>query len=218
MRSQPRTVLDVACGTGQLASVFLEHGFDVIGIDLSPHMIEIAVENNRVAVEAGRAAFRVADASSFTIPDSVSFAVSTFDALNHLPSIDALKGCFQSVYAALGSRGLFVFDLNTARGLARWNGINVQDSDELTVINRGIYAPGADRAYTSITGFVRRDDGAYDRFKEVAYNTVFKMADVNRVLTETGFRETYVADSTDLGARIEDPEAMGRAFFVCTKE
>ena len=31
----------------------------------------------------------------------------------------------------------------------------------------------AERAFTSITGFLRRADGARDRFREIAYETVF---------------------------------------------
>ncbi|MFP4551770.1 MAG: class I SAM-dependent methyltransferase, partial [Spirochaetales bacterium] len=79
MQGCPKTLLDVACGTGQLASEFLANGYRVVGIDLSPHMVEIATRNNAKAVESGQATFRVADAASFSIDEPVSYAVSTFD-------------------------------------------------------------------------------------------------------------------------------------------
>jgi SAM-dependent methyltransferase len=217
MQGRSRTLLDVACGTGQLAAEFLRRDYRVIGIDLSPHMIEIAAKNNADAVADGRARFEVADAAAFKITDPVSFAVSTFDALNHLPDADALAGCFASVYAALDSPGMFVFDLNTAKGLERWNSINVHDHEEFMIVNRGIYPPGADRAYTSITGFTQNADGTYDRFKEFAFNTVFSMAEVARLLVEAGF-VAYAADGKDLAAPVDDAEELGRAFFVCMKD
>ncbi|MGH2605416.1 MAG: class I SAM-dependent methyltransferase, partial [Anaerolineales bacterium] len=34
-----RSVLDLGCGTGQLAVYFLERGYRVVGIDLSPAML-----------------------------------------------------------------------------------------------------------------------------------------------------------------------------------
>ncbi len=216
-QSRPKTILDVACGTGQLAAAFLDEGYEVAGIDLSPHMVELAKANNKESVETGRAMFTVADASSFTIQKPVSFAVSTFDALNHLPTTDSLKGCFESVYDALDTPGLFVFDLNTAHGLSRWNGISVVDTEDFTTINRGIHASGADRAYTSFTGFARRKDGTYEKFQEVAYNTVFNMADVLRMAQEVGFQRVYAAETRDLETGIEDPEVLDRAFFVCSK-
>ncbi|MFW6212491.1 MAG: class I SAM-dependent methyltransferase, partial [Spirochaetota bacterium] len=82
--------------------------------------------------------------------------------------------------------------------------------------NRGIYAPGADRAYTSITGFIQNADGSYDRFKEFAYNTVFSMHNVGQLLAEAGFT-AYAAGGKDLTAPVEDAESLDRAFFVCTK-
>jgi SAM-dependent methyltransferase len=44
----------------------------------------------------------------------------------------------------------------TRRGLRRWNGISVDDTDDaMFVVNRGIYDGQADRAWARITGFVR---------------------------------------------------------------
>jgi SAM-dependent methyltransferase len=217
MAERKKSVLDVCCGTGQLAHAFLDAGFDVIGIDLSPFMLEHARENNAQAVADGRARFMVADASSFTIEGQVSFATSLFDSLNHLRDLNALRGCFTSVYGALSSPGLFVFDLNTPSGLLRWNAINVQDREDLTVITRGIYAQGAEKAFTSVTGFTKRADGTYDRFEEVAYNTVFPLAEVATLLAEVGFTSTYIASGESLEETVEEPDALGRAFFVCAK-
>jgi len=218
MQTAPRELLDVCCGTGQLARRFLEQGYVVVGIDLSPHMLEYAVRNNQKAVDEGRARFLVGDASAFELEEPVSFAVSLFDSLNHLPDVDALGSCFSCAWDSLRSPGMFVFDLNTPTGLERSNGINVQDSEEITIINRGIYAPGAERAFTSITGFIRNADGTYERFSERAYNTVFKGAEVLGLLRKAGFSECYVAASSDLSEAVEEPDELDRAFFVCRKD
>ena len=82
-RQVERSLLDVCCGTGQLALYFLERGFNVTGVDLSEPMIAYARQNTSAYRE--RAAFSVADAANFTIENPVGLAVSTFDALNHLP-------------------------------------------------------------------------------------------------------------------------------------
>lgn len=185
-------------------------------MDLSPHMLEHAVRNNSKWIEQSRASFAVGDAADFTLEHPVSFAVSMFDALNHLPDIEALRSCAASVFRALRSSGMFVFDLNTPFGLQRWNSVNVVDRSDITLIDRGIYAPGGDRAYTSIVGYVKRDDGAYDRFEQYAYNTVFQVPDVLRILRQTGFSVCYVATEQDLSQAAQSPE-VDRAFFVCTK-
>lgn len=59
-RPHSRTILDVACGTGEHARYLFEvHGFDVDGIDLSPEMLAKA----RARCPRGR--FEVADMTNF---------------------------------------------------------------------------------------------------------------------------------------------------------
>lgn len=217
LKESPRDLLDLCCGTGQLANAFLDHGYRVVGIDLSPDMLQYARDNNREAVEKGRAVFVEGDASAFTLKQPVSFAVSLFDALNHLPDLEALCSCFQSVWSALRTPGLFVFDLNTALGFERWNGITIQDEEEITMIKRGIYVRGADRAYTSITGFVRNLQGTYERFTARVFESVFAVARVLGSLERVGFTGCYVARAGDLASPVKEPEELGRVFFVCRK-
>lgn len=206
-----RTLLDVACGTGQLATYFLEAGYTVTGLDLSPAMLDHARQN-----AGGRGTFILGDAADFSIPEPVGLAVSTYDALNHLPDLAALRGCLQSVSAALRTGGTFIFDLNTRHGLSRWSGVQVMESEDMTIITRGVY-DGGDRAFTQISGYVRAEDGRYDRFNEVIANTVFDMVDVRAALSDAGFSTAYPAVLRALAEPIEDPEAVGRVFWVARR-
>ena len=43
-RLRPETVLDLACGTGSLSVLLAEHGYRVIGLDLSEEMLAVADE------------------------------------------------------------------------------------------------------------------------------------------------------------------------------
>lgn len=49
-----RTVLDLCCGTGQLARHFLDRGYRVIGLDLSEPMLELARQNAGPHLAEGR--------------------------------------------------------------------------------------------------------------------------------------------------------------------
>ena len=44
---QPELVLDLACGTGNITLAMAEEGYDMIGIDLSPQMLQIAMDKAR---------------------------------------------------------------------------------------------------------------------------------------------------------------------------
>ena len=157
------------------------------------------------------------DAADFDMEPAFGLAVSTYDALNHLPDLDALAGCFRSTYAALCNGGWFIFDLNTRRGLRQWTGMSVQDMDDLTLITRGVAVEADDRMYTHITGFVRQEDKSYVRVDQTAFNTAFDLDVVANLLHETGFEGVYCALSETLDSPLAVPEEASRVFFVAHK-
>lgn len=215
MGRSKQAVLDLCCGTGQLAVHFLEHDYRVVGLDLSEPMLSYARQNTLPFLTAGQAVFVQGDASQFTLNEHFGLVVSTFDALNHLENIQALRSCFACVHAV--SEGYFIFDLNTRLGLKRWNSINVDDVDELTVINRGLYDERGDKAWARITGYVRQPGGLYERFEETAFNTAYDMAQVKEALLETGWQNAYFARIDALQTPISDPEQESRVFIVASK-
>lgn len=209
-------VLDLATGTGQFAEACVAHGLAVTGLDLSPAMLAFAAENNAAAVAGGQAQFIEGDAASFQLPGRFGLVTATYDALNHLPDLAALAGCFASVAAVLDPSGLFVFDLNTRLGLRRWDSLSVQEYAEGVVITRGLYDEPAGRAYTRISGFWRASadpDAPYERFGETVYNTAFDLADVSQALAGAGLA-SYAAALADLATPLLQPELAGRVFFV----
>jgi ubiquinone/menaquinone biosynthesis C-methylase UbiE len=74
---QGSTVLDVATGTGQQAFAFAKRGYNVIGVDLTESMLEIARRDNKdgyVKFEAADATRLRFEANSFDV-SCVSFAL-----------------------------------------------------------------------------------------------------------------------------------------------
>jgi SAM-dependent methyltransferase len=213
-----RRILDLCCGTGQLARYFLEAGYQVIGLDLSNPMLELARQNNLPFLVSGQARFEQADASNFELQRRVGMAVSTFDALNHLPDFTSLANCFKCVHAALVKSGFFIFDLNTIKGLKdRWTGILLEDTPDFFLLNRGLWIDELQRAYTRIIGFQRQENGLFERFEETAYNTAFDLQSVKQALLERGFRRVRMSRLADLSLPVEYPENENRVFFVAEK-
>lgn len=212
-----RSVLDLFCGTGQLALHFLKRGYTVVGIDLSEHMLQLASQNASQYLATGQAQFIQDDATRFTLATQFGLVTSTYDALNHLEGLDTLRDCFRCVFAVLATGGYFIFDLNTRVGLRRWNNIFVNDRPDALLIIRGIFDGQGDRALTKVSGFARTADGLYERFDETVFNTVFEMQVVRNALMEAGWRQVHFARIEDLKAPIDDPESEGRAFIVAQK-
>lgn len=213
-----RNVLDLCCGTGQLAWAFLKDGYRVTGIDSSAAMLDIARENVRPFVEAGQASFLQADAARFSLAETYGLVVSTFDALNHLDDLAALRACFDCVFAVLAPEGVFLFDLNTRAGLLRWNGTFVEENAAALVITRGFFKGAHDRASILVTGFTRNPDGSFARFDESVFNTVFDLEAVRTELLGAGFTSAHCARLIDLDTPLDDPESEGRVWVVARKQ
>ena len=75
------TILDVATGTGQQAFAFAKRGYDVVGVDLTESMLDVARKNNK----NGLVKFEIADATHLRFDDN-SFDVSCISfALHDMP-------------------------------------------------------------------------------------------------------------------------------------
>lgn len=211
-----KNVLDLCCGTGHLAVHFLESGYHVVGIDLSEPMLNYARENAHQFVQSGQAKFIQANASDFALDEHFGLVVSTFDSMNHLEDGQTLRKCLECVYAV--NDGYFVFDVNTRRGLRRWNGIQVDDNnEEAFIISRGIYDGESDRAWMKFTGFGRVPGGLYERFDQTAFNTVFAVEKLIEMLREIGWKDVYSAQFQDLQTPFNEPEKEEMVFLVARK-
>ena len=115
--------------------------------------------------------------------------------------------------------GTFLFDLNTRACLkANWNGVRVQNTDEIFLMDSGFYDEEGNKAWIKITGFVRVQEGSlYERFEQVAYNTIFDLAWVQDALRETGYSHVHCAHLADLSVVVENPEASHRIYLVAIK-
>ncbi|MCM2442439.1 class I SAM-dependent methyltransferase [Agrobacterium vitis] len=110
-------ILDLCCGTGQLAAALAERGFNVTGLDGSADMLRHAREN------APSVAFTEGDACNFTFDTPFDAVLCTSASLNHMQSVDDLVFVFSSVNRALTPGGIFVFDVNHPAQMSRyWRG------------------------------------------------------------------------------------------------
>ncbi len=211
-------LLDLCCGTGQLALHFLDHGYNVTGMDLSAAMLEYARQNTAPYRMMDQVRFIQGDAAHFELDDRFGLVLSTFDALNHLPDLDALKGCFRSVFSVLEAGGLFIFDLNTPRGLRRWTGISIEDSPELMLVTRALFDETSGKAFMHVSGFALAEDGRYDRFEETAYEVAFDLQQVKGGLLEAGFHDVHFARLQELDLPLDNPDLENRIFIIAHKQ
>jgi SAM-dependent methyltransferase len=102
-----KLIIDVACGTGKLAAELYKRNYRVIGVDISPEMIEVARRKNP------NIQFYVADIKFMKLGVEADLVTCAFDSMNYLLDDLQLSEVCQNIYRHLKHEGYFLFDFNT---------------------------------------------------------------------------------------------------------
>jgi len=202
-------ILDLCCGTGQLAAYLVKEGYEVTGIDSSEDMLRYARQN------APTVPFIPSDVRSFMLMARFNIAFATFDSLNHLMSLEDLEQVFGHVYRQLETNGVFVFDMNLESGfLSRWSSPFHIIEDDVTVIVDSSYNVEAKIATAQITAFTQADDTeTWKRADVTLTQRAYTIQEIFETLAGVGFIGLEVFDSNEDFKR----EEVGRAFFRARK-
>ena len=187
-------VLDLCCGTGQLAAILTENGYKVTGVDISAGQLKYAREN------APKVRFVQADARSFSLGQQFDAVFCTFDALNHILKLDEIKQVFQCVGACLKSGGVFVFDLNTNKEFeSNWDGYKgVTEKPGIFYVIQNTYHRDKKLGEFHITHF-KKTGKTWRRDDTTVYETYYPRAAVISSLKKAGFEdiETFAANARE---------------------
>lgn len=104
-------VLELGCGTGSMTELLAKSGYDMIGVDNSEDMLEIAMDK-RVA-SGYDILYLLQDMRGFELYGTVKAVVSICDSLNYILKEEELLQVFKLVNNYLDPGGYFIFDLNT---------------------------------------------------------------------------------------------------------
>lgn len=117
LKKKPRTVLDLACGTGGHLIPLARRGYQVSGLDLSEGMI--AAAKNKAIKENLKINFYRAPMQKFSLSKKFDIIISMFSTVNYLTEYKDLKYFLKNVNNHLSRNGLLIFDV--------WNALSVLD-------------------------------------------------------------------------------------------
>jgi SAM-dependent methyltransferase len=185
-----RRALDLACGTGTLALILADDGWQTVGLDSSAPMLAIA-RSRAAEVEPGRVTFIEGDmrelrienvecrknlstvssavdpSSFFLLPSSFDLVTCTYDSLNYLLTEEELARCFAGVARALRPGGLFFTDMNTRHFLEHdWPAAEVLEFTGFVQVAQSYFDPANACSTMVLTGFAGDDARGYRRFDE----------------------------------------------------
>lgn len=210
----PTLLLDLACGTGGFSNEFALKNISVIGVDISPEMLNIAAENSR---EKGLdVLYLCQDAAELDLYGTVDGAICCQDSLNHITDYDKLCSVFKKVSLFLEQGKLFIFDLNTPYKHRNVLGDNtfIIDNGDLYCVWQNAYDKDTKCVDISLDFFKETEDGLYEKTSEYITERAYTDEEIASALQNASLKieGVFAEISTDSPQR--DTE---RIFYVTRK-
>ena len=186
-------VVDLGCGSGILASVVIDAGYDALGVDISSDMVTLARDR------APTGDFRVGSLHDLAIPDGCIAVCATGEALNYAPDaragLDAFRQLAQRAFEALATGGVFLFDVSgPGRSGASRSMHRFHRSDQWCLGMVAIESDDSSRLDRFISIFTVEADGRYLRSDEHHVQSLFEPSTLLTILSGIGY-EVEVLDN-----------------------
>ncbi len=184
---RPRSLIDLACGTGSSAIPFAARGYRVGAVDLSEAMLQVA--RDKSAAAGLHLDFYRMDLRELRLPEQYDLALLFQDGLNYLLAEEELLQAFSGVRELLRPGGLFIFDLTrpSLRTQSEQFSVCWADEPEFSLIWESRYDKATETWELLLTVFAAEGGGLYRKFQERHRERDYPPELVSRLLQKAGF-------------------------------
>jgi SAM-dependent methyltransferase len=208
IESEKNLVLDLGCGTGTLTELLAEAGYDMIGVDNSCDMLNIAREKS--AEKGLEILYLLQDMRELDLYSTIGTVVSVCDSLNYLLTTQDLEKTFRLVKNFLYPGGIFIFDFNTVYKYAEVIGdaTIAENREDCSFIWENYYYPEECINEYDVTFFVEEEEDLYRKFTETHYQRGYTLAEMEELVTKAGMSIIEALDADTKGPVRPDSERI----------
>ena len=207
-------VLDLGCGTGSLTELLAEAGYDMIGVDYSGEMLELAMDKR---AESGHdILYLCQDMREFELYGTVAAVVSICDCMNYITDPEDLVTVFELVNNYLDPEGIFIFDLNTEYKYEVTMGDTTiaEDREESSFIWENQYEKEEKINIYDLSIFVKEKGDLYRKYHETHYQRAHSLDEIKAAIAEAGMEFVTAYDAFTK----EPPKADSERIYVVARE
>lgn len=185
-------LLDLGCGTGKLTRIMEEYGYDMIGVDSSFEMLDLAREQSDSSI-----LYLLQDMREFELYGTVRAIYSACDCINYITEEEDLREVFSLANNYLDPGGIFVFDINSPYKYKELLADNTfaENREEGSFIWENYYDEEDGINEYDLTLYIKEDKERFLRFEEVHYQKCYELSTIKRLLEEAGMKFVAAYDA-----------------------
>lgn len=185
--ASPKSVLDLACGTGSLALLLAKAGYRTLAADASEEMLAMAYDK---ASDLPHPPFFICQRmEALTLPQPVDWVVCCLDSLNYLTDPRDAAKALGRIYESLTDGGVLTFDINSEEKLRGLDGqIFLDENDESYCVWRAEFDEAERICYYGMDLFQREGKlwrRSFEEHREYAYT----VSQLTEFLKAAGFSQ-----------------------------
>lgn len=207
-------LLELGCGTGSLTELLADGGYDMIGVDYSEEMLELAMEKR---MESGKdILYLCQDMREFELYGTVAAVVSICDCMNYITEPEDLVTVFKLVNNYLDPDGIFIFDLNTEYKYETIMGDTTiaEDREDSSFIWENQYDKDEKINIYDVSIFIKEAGDLYRKYHETHYQRSYSLEEVRQALEEAGMKFIAAYDAFTK----EAPRVDSERIYVVARE
>lgn len=191
-------VLELGCGTGNMTRLLADKGYDMIGVDNAPDMLEIAMEKKEA--EGQEILYLLQDMREFELYGTVKAVVSLCDSMNYILEEEELLQVFRLVNNYLDPGGMFIFDLNTEYKYREILGEQTiaENREDASFIWDNYYDQEEQINEYDLALFIPekiQGETLYRKYEEIHYQRAYEIETVKELLEQAGMEFVAVYDA-----------------------
>lgn len=215
LKAERNLVLDLGCGTGRLTELLYRKGYDMIGLDYSEDMLNVAFARREKT--GSEILYLCQDMRELDLYSTVGTVVCVCDSVNYLLEDDEVTDTFTLVNNYLYPGGIFIFDFNTVYKYEQVIGdaTIAENREECSFIWENYYHKEEKLNEYDLTVFAREEGKElFRRFTETHFQRGYTLSEMTTFVKKAGMEVVLTLDADTH----ENPDDNSERIYVVARE